>query len=151
MTYGLLIGEDKEVAAWAFSTFGVHPMPVNKAFGVVGSDKIVKGAILLQNFNGINVELSYYGPNTLSSGIVRAVARVILAEFNAARLTVVTSKRNKRMLKALSRFGFSIEGSQRRYYGHKDCQRNTGVRFVMFHETICKLARMSSSVVQEKV
>ena len=145
MAYGLLIGEDQAVASWAFSTFNYFPTHVDRGYGVIGPDKTLKGAILLQNFNGTNVELSYYGPNTLSAGIVRAIARAIIAEFNAARLTVVTSKRNKRVMKALSRFGFAIEGSQRRYYGHRDCTRNTGVRFVMFHEKICRLAGVQSS------
>jgi hypothetical protein len=145
MAYGLLLGEDKNVAAWAFSTFNRFPMPVDRAIGLISPVGDLKGAVLFQHFNGINVEMSYYGPNTLSAGIVRSIARVIITEFKAARLTVVTSKRNKRLMKALTRLGFSLEGSQRRFFGHRDCTRNTGVRFVAFHEKICKVAGVQPS------
>lgn len=140
MSHGLLIGGDKQIAEWAFSTFSRFPMPVDRAYGVVSKEGALKGAILFQNFNGNNVELSYYGENTLSAGIVRSIARAIIAEFNAARLTVVTSKRNKRLMRALKRLGFKEEGTQRRFYGHRDCVKNTGVRFVIFHEEICRVA-----------
>ena len=150
MAYGLLIGEDEKVAAWAFSTFHLFPTRVDRALGIVSKDGAIKGAILFQNFNGTNVELSYYGPHTASVGISRSIARVILSEFSAARVTVVTSKRNRRIMRGLSKFGFAIEGVQRRYYGHKDCPRNTGVRFVLFHEQICKIAGVQHSPIEQK-
>lgn len=142
MTCGLIIGEDAAVASWAFTTFDLFPTPVNRALGIVNKNKIVVGAILLQNFNGINIELSYYGPNTLSVGIVRAIARIIAGQFNAARVTVVTSKRNRRLINSLLKFGFCLEGIQRRYYGFEDNKRNTGVRFVMFRDAIDKIANL---------
>lgn len=140
MSYGLLLGEDQRIAAWAYATFNIFALPINRALGVVDETGTLKGAILFQNFNGINIELSYYGPNTLTPGIARAIARIVVTEFNAARLTVVTSKKNKRLIRALSKIGFSIEGQQRCFYGHRDCNRNTGVRLVAFYERICKVA-----------
>lgn len=145
MANGLLIGKDELVAAWAFAKWGLHPTKVDRGFGVVTKDGIIRGAILLQNFNGTNIELSYYGPRTLSLGIVRSIARVIVAEFNAARVTVVTSKKNRRLMRSLQRWGFRLEGAQRRYYGHRDCARSTGVRFVMFREEIDKIAQFKTT------
>jgi RimJ/RimL family protein N-acetyltransferase len=143
MAAGLLLGQDEIVAAWAFAQWGLHPTKVDRGFGVIGKDGKIHGAILLQNFNGTNIELSYYGPRTLSPGIVRSIARTVILEFNAARVTVVTSKKNKRLMRSLSRFGFKLEGSQRRYFGQRDCSRNTGVRFVLFCEQIERLARFT--------
>lgn len=142
MPYGLLIGKDELVAAWAFAKWGLHPTKVDRGLGIVTKDGNIRGAILLQNYNGSNIELSYYGPRTLSSGIVRSIARLVVSEFNASRLTVVTSKKNRRLMRSLQRFGFRLEGAQRRYYGHKDCARTVGVRFVMFREDIDKIARL---------
>src|ERR1700689_4708079 len=105
MPYGLVIGEDSIVAQWAFSTFNFYPTPFNRALGIVNNDRIVVGAILLQNYNGTNIELSYYGPRTLSVGIARAIARLVMGEFNVSRVTVVTSKRNRRLMQSLSKFG----------------------------------------------
>lgn len=146
MAFGLLVGNDSEVADWAFSTYSLYPTRVDRGLGIVNEEMCVVGAILLQNFNGTNVELSYYGPNTLSVGIVRAIARIIIGEFNASRLTVVTSKKNKRLLRSIQRFGFKFEGIQRCYYGARDCTRNTGVRFVMFREDLERVAKLTAFI-----
>jgi len=141
MPNGLLLGEDRKVAEWAYSTFKVYPMFYDRAVGIVSEDGNIHGAFLFQSFNGVNVDLSYYGPNTLTPGIVRAIAKMVLAEFNPARLTVVTSKRNKFIHKrSLERLGFKLEGTQRRFYGYEDTQRNTALRFVAFNEDIRKVA-----------
>jgi RimJ/RimL family protein N-acetyltransferase len=140
MPHGLLLGEDSVIASWTFSTFNIFNAPINKALGIVDSKGQVVGSVLFQNFNGVNVELSYYGPRTLTYGIVKAIARVTVGCFNAARLTVVTSKRNKRLMRGLLKIGFKLEGVQRCYYGHEDNNRNTGVRFVMFRDRLSALA-----------
>lgn len=142
MARGILIGQDNLVATWAFDKFQLLPTKIDRGFGILDKDCTLCGAILFQYYNGVNVNLSYYGPYTLSSGIVRSIARVVISEFDAVRCTVVTSKKNKRFMRALQKFGFRLEGSQRRYYGHKDCDRNVGVRFVMFREQIDKIARI---------
>ena len=140
MSCGLLIGEDAIVASWTFAAFNLTPVHVEKALGIVDSSGKVVGAALFQNFNGVNVELSYYGPRTVSVGIVRAIARMTIGHFNAARLTVVTSKRNKRLMRGLLKIGFKLEGAQRCFYGHEDNNRNTAIRFVMFRARINQLA-----------
>lgn len=141
MPNGLLVGCDEVVSKWAFDKFHIFQMPVNAAIGVVNEDGNLVGAILFQNFNGVNVELSYYGPRTLSYGIIRTIARIAVSNFNAARLTVVTSKRNKGLSKALLKLGFKLEGTSRCYYGHQDVPRNTGVRFVMFKQRLDELSK----------
>ena len=147
MPNGLLIGHDQEVAAWAYATFRYFPVPVNRAYGIIGEDGVLKGAILFQNFNGTNVELSYYGPKTLSVSVIKTIARTVINEFHAARLTVVTSQRNRKLISRLNKMGFGIEGVQKRFYGHKDCRRNTGVRLVMFSEKFAKYAGIEPNAV----
>ena len=144
MSNGLLVGEDEIISNWAFSTFNIFKAPVNQAVGILNKDGKLVGAILFQNFNGVNIELSYYGPRTLSCGIIRAIARITVGCFNAARLTVVTSKRNKRLMQALLKIGFKLEGNQRCYYGHEDTPRNTGVRFAMFRPRLNELAEIKT-------
>ena len=150
MANGLLLGDDARVAAWAFDVFQRYPTVVNRALGVLDHNKNLVGAILLQNFNGTNIELSYYGPRTLSAGIARSIAKIVALEFNAARCTVVTSKKNKRLMRVLQRFGFCLEGSQRCYFGHRDCSRNTGIRFVLFRDKIDKMARIETVMPEQK-
>lgn len=150
MAYGILLGEDARVAAWAFATFKFVPTPINKGLGIIDGNCNLVGAILLQNFNGTNLELSYYGPWTVTLGIVRIMARTVIGEFNAARLTVVTSKKNRRLIWSLQKFGFKLEGAQRCYYGHEDIKRNVGVRLVLFRDGLERLAGrpLASSIKQ---
>ena len=136
---GLLLGDDARVAAWAFRTYNFRPTPVDSAIGIVDPDGTLVGAGLYQNFNGADIQGSYYGRRTLTPGIVRALVRGALA-YDPSRLTVVTSKKNRRLIRFLQKIGFRLEGAQRRYYGPRDCARNTGVRLVMFREQMDKIA-----------
>jgi len=139
---GLLLNQDELVGKWAYTTFRLFPLPVNKSIGIVEDGKII-GACLFQAFNGTNCELSYYGVKTLSLGVVRYIAHIAATEFNVARVTVVTSQRNRRIIKALLRIGFKLEGIQRRFYGHHDNKRNVGVRLVIFRERIDQIAKIT--------
>jgi len=145
MANGLLIGHDKEVTEWVRNSFRLFPMHLNRAIGVIGIDGSLVGAILFSNYNSVNVDLSYYGPKTVSLGVCRSIARIALGEFNAARVSAVTSKRNKRLIWGLQKVGFKIEGAQRCYYGHKDCTRNTGIRLVMFRDKIEAMAGLKAT------
>jgi hypothetical protein len=141
MPHGLVFNDDVRVAAWAFQAYRVHPYLVNKAMGIVKHPEgTLVGACTFENFNGYNVDLSYYGHRTLTVGIVRVIAQVCLQAFNPARATMITSKRNKHLIRSLQKIGFRIEGVQRCMYGCDDSQRSTGVRLVMFREQIEKLA-----------
>lgn len=135
----MLLHCDHTVAQWAFRTHQLVPTQYNLAVGILDNDQLV-GAALAQNWNGVNVELSYYGRSTLTAGIVRSLARILWGTYHPSRLTVVTSKSNRRLISSLQRLGFCLEGVQRRYYGDRDCRRNTGVRLVMFRERLVQLA-----------
>jgi len=140
MPKGLLIDADVEVASWTYKAYNIYPQPINKAFGIINDDGSLIGGILFQNFNGINIELSYYGQNTLTPGIVRIIARTTLEFFNASRLTVVTSSRNKRLIRSLIKIGFKLEGVSRCFYGHEDTKANTAVRLAAFKPELEKVA-----------
>ena len=140
MAHSLLIGDDHNVANWAFTAYRKSPFHYNRVYGLLDTDKKLVGAVLFHNCNGANMELSYYGPKTMSVGIFRTLAKLAIAEFNPSRCTVIVSKRNKRLMASLHRCGWKLEGVQRRYYGHLDVNRNVGVRFVLFQEQIERLA-----------
>ncbi len=120
-------------------------MLYDRVYGILAEDKTLVGAVMLHNFNGNNIEMSYYGYRTLSAGIVRTLCRLGIAEFNPSRCTVLVSKRNKTLMRSLDRFGFKLEGVQRRLYGDADTNRNTAVRFVLFREQIFRIASLSNS------
>lgn len=144
MSIGLLVGCDVAVAQWLFDLAKSPAFGYDKALGLVDDEGNLSGAFLLHGWNGYNVELSYYGRGALRSGIVRCLAVYILHTFDPSRLTVTVSKRSKKLFRSLQKFGFRLEGTQRRYYGKRDCARNVGIRLVMFREIIEQLARVGA-------
>lgn len=139
MSTGLLFDDDAKVAQFCMIKFGLRSLPYDRAVGLVRHGHLI-GGIIFQFYNGFNINMSYYGENTLTPGIVRTLARFGSYVFDPSRVTVTTSKRNKRLIRSLCRIGFALEGSQRRYYGVRDCMRSTAVRLVMFRERIDQLA-----------
>lgn len=148
MPTGLLFDCDDVVAGWLFSYLQRPMFKFDKAIGLIDKNSNLVGAVLYQNWNGPNVEVSYYGKNTMTLGVLRCLARYTLATFDPARLTVITSKRNRSFMKALQKLGFRVEGAQRCYYGARDCNRNTGVRFVAFRDQVAKVAKIEETVQQ---
>lgn len=139
MSRGLLIGSDEYVTAWAFKTYSRAPMHIDRAFGIIEDGQLV-GAALFSSYNSVNAELSYYGKNTITRGIVRALAKIALYELRLARCTVIVPKRPTFLLKKMEKYRFRFEGIQRRHYGPTDQPRHTGCRFVAFREDLEKLA-----------
>jgi len=143
MPTGLLFECDEYVGRWLYESYLKKPVyKFDRAIGLVDEKGMLIGAIIYHNWNGPNVELSYYGESTMTVGIVRAIARFTLQAFDPARLTVITSKRRKHFMRGLQKLGFRLEGIQRCFYGKVDCNRNTGVRFVAFREEIERVANL---------
>ena len=142
MTMGLLFDADEAVAKWWCGTSGWGKMPFkfDACLGVVDEALMPRGAIFLHGFNGNDLQLSYYGEGTLTPGVARTLGQFILTKFDPSRLTVIVSKRNKRLIRSCGRFGFKLEGAQHCYYGKVDCNRNTGVRLVMFRDRMDQVA-----------
>ncbi len=143
---GVLLGHDETVARWAFATHKIRPMQICMAVGLLSPESQLVGAILFQNYNGYNVDFSYYGVNTATLGIARTVAKIALHQFNPSRATILTSKKNKSIIKFLPKLGCRFEGTARCFYGPEDNMRNTAMRFVLFREQLELLAQESNDL-----
>ena len=139
MSTGLLFGQDEKVANWFFESIKRPKLKYDGCLGII-RDGNLEGAVFYSNWNGSNIELSYFGHRTLTLGILRSIFAFAVKEFDIARLTVITSKRNRQFMRSLQKIGFKLEGAQRCHYGSRDCNRNTGIRFVMFREGIERIA-----------
>jgi RimJ/RimL family protein N-acetyltransferase len=144
MSTGLLMDCDDLVAKYLFNLFGWKPFKYDNAIGLLVNGQL-QGAIIFHCYNGSNVELSYYGKGTATVGIARTLARFAIVHYDPSRVTIITSKRNKRYIQGFKKLGFQLEGTQRCFYGQKDCNRNTGVRLVMFRERINAIAKVHKS------
>lgn len=140
MSVGLLFDSDKQVAEYLFQSLGTYAIKYDQAVGLLVDGKL-SGGVLFHGWNGFNVELSYYGAKTMTPGIIKCLARILVSTFNVSRVTVTVRQRNKRFIRALQKLGFVLEGVQRRFYGNDDTRRNTGVRLVMFRERLEQLCQ----------
>ena len=71
MTVGLLLHHNKAVAEYLFKNHVTPRMKYNGAIGIMIYGQL-SGGILLQCYNGFNVEVSYYGHGTLTPGLSSA-------------------------------------------------------------------------------
>lgn len=134
----LIFGHDAEIAAWAFRTFQRIPTPCVMAIGIIDPAGAVKGAVLFQEWNGCNIELSWFGPNTVTRGILRQVMTVVLDKFNVQRVTVRTMRRNKALVRSLPKLGWKYEGMMPGFYG--PARGDAAVVFGLYRDGIARLA-----------
>lgn len=144
MGTGLLLDDDLLVGKYVQDNYGHTwpPLKFDRALGLMNKEGQLIGGVIFQNWNRSNVDVSYYGKNTLTPGILRCIGKYIISVFDPTRVTVITSKRNRRLMRGLQNLGFKLEGMQRCFYGRHDCPRNTAVRFVMFRERVNEIARL---------
>jgi hypothetical protein len=136
MTVQLLPQQDLAIAAWTWKAFKLSPVYINRAFGILDNSELV-GSIIFSNYNGSNLEVSYYAENMITSGIVRAMARFILEVFHVQRVTFHIKRTDRRRLaKHLVHFGAKFEACMRDYYG----DGNDALQYVMFRRELIKIA-----------
>ena len=80
----LIIGQDEDVAAWAFVTYSMALCRYDAAVGIVDDGRLV-GAALWHAYSGHDIELSYYGPMT--RGIAKSLAKMAIDYFGVSRVT----------------------------------------------------------------
>ncbi len=148
MATGLLVDQDEYVAKCLFEHYKWPRFNYDKALGLINEEHKLVGAVLFSNYNGHNVEISYFGAKTMRLGIIRCLARYLLVQFDPSRVTAITSKKNRVFIRGLQKIGFKLEGVQRRHYGQADINRNVGVRFVMFREQLEKLGHVGKYAVE---
>lgn len=129
-----LLGRDIEVAGWAFQTFGFHPTQYCMAVGIV-EDGLLVAACMFHAHNGPDVELSYYGPNTLTLGLVKGIAKIATECLGVSRITARTSRSNKVMTRGIRKVGFQYEGIRKCGYGDQDA-----VMYGLYGKNLAKLA-----------
>lgn len=130
----LLYGHDEAVGIWTFNTFGVHPGRAEMVVGIIEDGQIV-GSIMWHAWRTHDIEISYYGPDTMTLGIARHCARMAIDHFGVSRVTACTPKSNKAMTRKVGKVGFQYEGIIHARYGNED-----GVIYGLYGENLARLA-----------
>lgn len=118
----LVYGNDKLVADWVSKKWGKSIPPWYFALGVLNSQGFLAGGITFHNYNGANIEICYYGPGTLSRTVIRGVADFCINKLKITRVTVSVPRKNKALIRGLTKIGFKVEGVLHHFYGpyHRD-------------------------------
>ena len=112
-----LYNNDKLVADWVSKKWGKPLQNWYFAIGVLNKNGTLSGAATFHNYNGYNIELAYYGPNTVTTQLFREIGDFCVNKLKVERLSVMIPRKNSSMVRNLPKFGFKLEGIIRHYYG----------------------------------
>ncbi len=130
----LLYGHDPQIAIWTQNTFGINPYKYDMAVGILEDGQLV-GSVMWHAYRGHDIEISYYGPKTMTLGIARECARVAVDHFGVSRVTARTVKSNKTMTRGVKKIGFEYEGIV-----HAGCGNQDAVMYGLYGKNLARLA-----------
>lgn len=115
----IIVGHDQVVASWAQAKFqGPNFYAMHSAVGLADPSGTLTGAALFSDYYpGGNVELTYYGPGTISRAVIRAVIYYAFVTLGVSRITAKTRATNKPAIQVLNRLGCDFDCVMKRYYG----------------------------------
>ena len=130
----LVSGLDEHVARWTAENFNLPIRSYDLAVGIIDGDRIV-GSVIFNSYNGWDVEISYYGPNTMTLGLVKQIARVAVNQLGVSRITARTTRNNKQMTRGVKKIGFEYEGIRHNAFGEYDA-----IMYGLYGKKLAKLA-----------
>ena len=144
---GLLLGSDEAVFKALCRIFNLFPIQYDMAIGIVEDGALV-GGVILHWWNGSNIYLDYYGPKTVTLGLIRALAELILERFDVARVTFQVHKNDKRLTRWFqhSQLGARYEGNINCFYGKEDRPKNIACQYALLRPQLERLVRRKELV-----
>lgn len=111
--------QNREFAEWAAKELNVTFSEPFLAYAIVDARTVIIGAVVLNNYDGFNVDLSGVGEGAFTPRIVRSIASHVFDELKCARITLKTRRSNKVARKLLGRH-FKFEVTLRHGFGTED-------------------------------
>lgn len=111
--------ENRQIAEWAAKELGVTFAEPFLALAVVDVRPEIIGAVVLNNYDGHNIDLSGVGEGAFTPAVVRHLARYVFNERGCARVTLKTKRSNSRARKLLGKH-FTYEATLKRGFGSED-------------------------------
>ncbi|MND34761.1 hypothetical protein D3C80_253830 [compost metagenome] len=133
----IIAGQDEAVAGWAGANLGVRFQEPYTAYGFTDANGNIDGAVVFNDYYpGGNVEVTYFGPRSLSRSVILFMARFCFDELKATRVTAKTRRSNCVVRRLLPKGGFAFECTQRRYFGPE--KGDDALVFVMTRENAAR-------------
>lgn len=107
------------MAAWAGLRLGKAFVPPYEAWGVTNKAGQIIGAVVFNDYDGRNVEITVVGKGAWSRGVVREIGKHCFEALNCRRVSFTTRQDNWLVQSLVERMGGIWEGRKRDYYD--DC------------------------------
>lgn len=127
-------GNDALINEWTHANFGVRNFNSDMALGIIDGPKLV-GSVYFHAYNGYDIEISYFGPQTMTRGLWKELCRIALDHFGVSRITARTPKTNKQMTRGIHKLGFVYEGVRHHGYGDTDA-----IMYGLYGRNLARLA-----------
>jgi len=115
--------ENEAIGSWCATKLGTAVYPPYFAVGIAKDEnEPLRGALVFNQFNGHQIEMTGYGPKVFSPSVVKAAAKYVFDQLGCARLSATTRRGNVKARKLLGRH-FKFEGCSPRYFGNEDALR----------------------------
>jgi RimJ/RimL family protein N-acetyltransferase len=113
--------ENEAIAGFIEQKLQASFSPPYTAFGFVSDDGRPLCAVLFNDFNHSNMEMTIYAePGGITRQVLRYLAHYVFNKSQCRRLTVRTKKRNKRVLQLAPRYGFKYECIAKHFFADDD-------------------------------
>lgn len=113
--------ENAAIAGFLEDKLKVKISPPFTAFGFVSDDNRPMCAVLFNDFNQANMEMTIYAePGGITRQVLKYLANYVFVKNGCRRLTVRTKKRNKRVLQLAPRYGFKYECLLKNFFPDDD-------------------------------
>jgi hypothetical protein len=113
--------ENEAIAAFIEQKLQVKISPPYTAFGFASNDDRPLCAVMFNDFNQSNMEMTIYAePGGITRPVLQYLANYVFNKSQCRRLTVRTKKSNKRVLQLAPRFGFKYECIAKQFYPDDD-------------------------------
>ena len=113
--------ENEAIAAFIEEKLQVKITPPYTAFGFASDDNRPLCAVMFNDFNQSNMEMTIYAePGGITRPVMKYLANYVFVKNNCRRLTVRTKKRNKLVLQLAPRYGFKYECIAKHFFPDDD-------------------------------
>lgn len=111
--------QNRSFAEWTAKQLGVSFSEPFLCMAIVDGRSSMIGGVVLNNFDGHNIDLSGAGEGAFTPSIVRSLASHVFKELGCSRVTLKTRRSNKTARKLLGRH-FKFEATLKHGFGTED-------------------------------
>ena len=112
----VIVGRYQGIVDWLKDRLNAQVEGLYTTIGVLDENGALLGGGMLHNWTRYDMELTYYGQDTMSRRVFQKIAEAG-EEANCHRMTIRVPRGHRKTLVSLPRLGFKYEGTQRRFYG----------------------------------